>query len=324
MPTMPSPERSPRRSRFAWLVVGLVVAVLAASCSDTSTRRPATEHVHADTQFGTNVWEAPGEDQAAAMARLDATFGHLPVVRVFSTWPPTPWPALQHDVGRRSVVVSFKIRPSVILSGAADDRLRTWFSAAPTDHDVYWVYYHEPEAAVEGGELNADRFVQAWNHVAALAEESGNPRLHATLVLMCWTMQARSGRDWRDYLPEPSLVDVLAWDCYAKGADSRSYADVASLLDPTIEASRAAGAKWAIAELGARIAPGANGDDRAQWLSEVGAYAHGHGAAFVTYFDAPIGGSFRLTDLPSVRVWTRLVASSRRRAPERRRPEEQA
>jgi hypothetical protein len=323
VPTMVSPERSPRRSRFAWLVGGIAAAVLAAACSDTSTSRPATVQAQTDTQFGTNAWRAPGEDLAAAMARLDATFGQLPIVRVFSTWPPTPWAVLEHDVGRRSVVVSFQIRPSVILSGTADDRLRTWFSAAPTDRDVYWVYDHEPEAGVEDGQLTPDRFVEAWNHVAALAEESGNPRLHATVVLMCWTAQDRSGRDWRDYLPEPSLVDVLAWDCYAKGEDSLSYADVASLLDPTVEASRAAGAKWAIAELGARIASGANGDDRAQWLSEAGAYAEAHGAVFVTYFDAPIGGSFRLTDLQSVQVWTRLVTSSRRRAPERRRPDEE-
>jgi hypothetical protein len=204
-------------------------------------------------------------------------------------------------------VVSFRLRPSKVLAGEFDDELTAWFREAPRDRDTYWVFYHEPEDETERGTFTADAFRDAWSHVARLAAAADNPRLHATLVLMCWTASDRSGRDWRDFVPDDGGVEVLAWDCYAKGHDASTYADTAALLEPAREASAAVGADWAIGELGARIMPGDDGHERAAWLTQVGEYARAHGARFVAYFDAPIGGSFRLTDQPSIDAWAALV-----------------
>ncbi len=205
--------------------------------------------------------------------------------------------------------------------GRSTIELLAWFRNAPVDRDTYWVYFHEPEDNVERGDFTAQEFSDAWSHVARLAASVDNPRLRATMILMCWTVNETSGRDWHDYVPTSGEVDVLAWDCYAKGADAHSYADPAELLEPARVASSEVGADWAIAELGARIQPG-TGTDRAAWM-EAGRRLRGatHGAVFVTWFDAPIGGAFQLTDEPSIRAWasTGAVRPASGRGPSQRR-----
>jgi hypothetical protein len=295
------------------LLASLLVSALVAGCSQTSTSTSTSppEQSHRPTLFGTNVWRAPGEGRAQAMARVDATYGRVAVARIFSPQLPDPWPSLKREVGDRPVVVSFRLPPAEILSGAADAPLRAWFRAAPRDRDTFWAYFHEPEDSVERGEFTAEDFAAAWSHVADLAAEAHNPRLRATMILMCWTAQPGSGRSWRDYVPDTGAVKVLAWDCYAKGDNSVTYADPADLLDPAREASADAGAGWGIAELGARSSPTSGGGDRAEWLTDIGTYAQEHGARFVTLFDAPIGGEFRVTDQSSIAAWADLVAWSR-------------
>jgi hypothetical protein len=290
------------------------VSVLLAGCTgedadSAPTADPTAWSTLPATVFGSNAWQAPGEDRRAAMARVDASYGPVGIVRIFSSWPPPPWPYLTRDTGNRPLVVSFRVPPDVVLSGTADARLEAWFRSAPTDRDIYWVYFHEPEDQSEQGWFSPQQFAAAWSHVQQVAAGVGNPRLHATMVLMCWTADDRSGRDWHDYVPA-SGVEVLAWDCYAKGHDTSTYADPTTMLDPARAASAEVGASWGIAELGARVAPGADGSDRARWLQEVAGYAVDHHARFVTYFDAPVGGDFRLTDQPSIQAWAGLVRTS--------------
>lgn len=284
----------------------LLVALTVAGCS--APARPSAPDP-GDTLFGTNLWERPGESRAAALARLESTFGRLDVVRVFSPWLPPWWSDLDEDLGDRPAVVSFQVPPARILSGAADARLTRWFGAAPTNRDTWWVYLHEPEDDVEAGAFTAEEFRAAWSHVAALAEAVGNPRLHATVVLMCWTARESSGRDWRAYVPARG-VDVLAWDCYAGGHDAATYADPEELLRPAHEAAAAVGAEWGIAELGARLGSSSAAVERAAWIETAGEYAGRHGARFALWFHAPAGGDFRLLDEPSARAWASLVEAS--------------
>jgi hypothetical protein len=308
MPTRPRRKGASDRRAPVFVALAILGALVTGPCSVTSAGRTADRDAN-PTLFGSNVWRGPGESRRAAAARIDGTYGPIRIARVFSEWLPPAWSALEHDLGPRPLVVSFRLPPSRILSGAADGRLTAWFEAAPVERDTFWVYHHEPEDEVERGAFKAQEFVDAWRHVARLAAAADNPRLHATLVLMCWTVNARSGRDWRSYVPQTGEVEVLAWDCYAKGNDSASYAKPIELLEPARRASTAAGASWAIAEVGAQTRPG-TGRDRAAWMEDVGGYAASHGARFVTWFDAPVGGAFRLTDRPSIRAWARLVRGS--------------
>lgn len=307
--------------KFRPAPVLLVLALTAAAGTACSTKPPPPVAVMPDehtTLFGSTVWQAPGEVLGDAVARVDASYGPIRIVRLFSSWLPPSWDGLRRDLGRRPVVVSFRPSPRRILTGELDDQLRAWFAQAPRDRDTWWSYQHEPEDEIERGVFTAEEFRAAWSHVAQLADQADNPRLHATMTLMCWTAAKRSGRDWRDYVPTGAAVQVLAWDCYAKGGDAETYADPAELLDPARQVAGEAGADWAVAELGAQIGPGGNDSDRAAWLDEVGAYARRNDAVFVTYFDAPIGGEFRLLDEASSHAWAAQVAStprhSRRRA----------
>jgi len=296
------------RLRVARAVAAVVVLTTAVATACTAP--PVAPRAQETTVFGSNVWQAPGESRPAALARVDATYGPIGIARIFSPSLPGPWDEIEAELGDLPVVVSFKLDPDQVLSGAADTELRDWFESAPVDRDVYWAYFHEPENDVERGAFTPAQFTEAWSRVARLARSTDNARLHATVILMCYTVNQGSERDWRDYAPSGDLVDVLAWDCYAKGTDADSYADPATLLDPARKAAKALGADWAIGELGARIADGADGQDRANWLNKVGTYATRHRARFVTYFDAPFGGSFQLLDGPSIQAWAGLVGSS--------------
>ena len=260
-----------------------------------------------DTVFGSTVAQGQGETRREAFARINAAYGPVSLVRLYSPGPPPSWQELYRDLGAVDAVISFKAEPEEVVSGALDSRLAAWFAAAPTQRDTYWVYFHEPENDVEQGRFTASDFRAAWEHVAALAAGEDNERLHATVVLMCYTLDPASGRDWRDYLPGGDLLEVLAWDCYNAGSDKGVYADPAVLLDPAVAASDEADAHWGIAELGATLAPGDDGRRRAAWLTAVGEYARENAAQFVTYFDANVGGDFRLSDPASIEAWRRLV-----------------
>ena len=261
------------------------------------------------TLMGSTVNRENGETAAEALARIDASYGPIRVARIFSPGLPASWTYLDGLLGDRPAVVSFRPSPRSVLSGRWDRTLRAWFRAAPTDRDTWWAYYHEPEDEVERGYFRAREFTQAWKHVDRIARSVANPRLHATVILMCWTPQEKSGRNWRDYVPTDGRVDVLAFDCYAKGRESEPYADPERMFAAGYRAAHAIGAEWAVSELGAVRDSADDGSLRADWISTATAWATGR-ARFVTYFDADVGGDFRLTDEPSRAAWEAVVAAS--------------
>jgi len=118
-------------------------------------------------------------------------------VRYFNPGAPAAWPGNAGAVNR-TVIVSFKLNPSDILSGAEDSRMKTWFANAPRDRDVYWSYYHEPEDQIADGDFSAADYRSAWRHLKSLANQAHNPRLYSTLILMQWTLNPQANRNWQD------------------------------------------------------------------------------------------------------------------------------
>ena len=125
---------------------------------------------------------------------------------------------------------------------------------------------------------------------------------------MGWSLSAQSGRNWKDYYPGSSTIDVLGWDTYNLAAPKGKYNDAATVMGDVVATSRAAGKPWGIAELGSLLVSGDSGAGRAAWLNQMASYAQAQGAAFVTYFDAPVGGEYRLLDAPSQRAWKAVVS----------------
>jgi hypothetical protein len=257
------------------------------------------------TLFGASVW-ASGTTWQDAVATSDQRYGHLKVVRVYYSGLPDSWSGRAGQLDR-PVVVSFKVDPSRVLSGADDDFFRHWFASAPRDRDVWWTLWHEPEDDVAAGRFTATAWRDAVRHLSALADEAANPRLHATVILMCWTVSSHSGRTLADFFPGADAVDTIGWDCYSHPNDPSTYVDPAQIFGDAVAASKRLGVGWGIAETGSRLVPGDDGSKRAAWLHQIARYADSNGAQFVTYFDSIVGGEFRLLDEPSRQAWHDVV-----------------
>jgi hypothetical protein len=270
------------------------------------THAPVKAAPSSGTKFGATVWPKTGESLPKAVARESADYGQLGVLRGFATGLPKGW-ANYTTSTNGDLVASFKAAPRDVLAGKVDAPLRAWFASAPTDRNVYWSYYHEPEDNIAKGEFTAADYRAAWVHLTALAR-STNPRLHSTLVLMAWSVDPASGRNWRDYYAGNSTIDVLGWDAYNLVANKGRYDTPDHVFGKSIAVSKSVGKPYGFAEFGSVIAAGDNGTGRGAWLRSAGSYLRSSGSLWAAYFDAPVGGEFRFVDGPSAAAWRSVMA----------------
>ncbi|MEV0429925.1 DNRLRE domain-containing protein [Micromonospora sp. NPDC050495] len=246
--------------------------------------------------------ETAGETYQQALARIDGYYNGLESVRVFYPGLPQAWPG-KLDVSGRPMIVSFKAPPAEVKAGLHDAYLRDWFRAAPTNQDIYWTYYHEPE---NDSFAPAD-FVAAFQRVSDLAEQAGNPRLRATLILMGWTLEDASQRDWTNWYPGREYVDVLGWDVYNEGWKKGNYNPPVDMFAKVVAVSRQEGLPFGIAETGSPLVAGDTGSGRAAWLRALASHLTAEGALFADYFDLDwrqqAGIDYRLRDTASMTAW---------------------
>ena len=265
------------------------------------------------TLCGASFQPTGGQSYMSTLASEEGMIGGLKAVRVFYPGAPAAWPGNAGNVNR-TVVVSFKYNPSQILNGSEDSTMRQWFANAPRDRDIYWVYWHEPEDDIANGEFTAAQYRSAWARLASLADEAHNSKLHATLVLMQWSVAKASGRNWLDYYPGSNVIDVLGWDVYNSTFKKGTYDPPANLLNPIIAASNSVGKRWGVAELGsAKVPSDPGGNARAAWLSQVVNILQNNNVLWATYFDLDwLNGAYdyRLRDTASQNVWRSFCQSS--------------
>ena len=263
------------------------------------------------TLFGSSVYQESGETFQSAYDRRVREFGSMPVDRVYYPGLPKPWPGNAGYGNGQAVFVSFKVDPAQVLTGAYDATLTSWFETAPRAKDVYWTYYHEPEDNIEAGAFTAAQYRAAWQRISSLALRANNPRLHATLILMCYTLTPASGRSFADYYPGDAYIDVLAWDCYNQVWAKGQYIAPSTQFAGVLNESAATGKPFAVTEFGSQVAVGdTTGAGRAAWLRASAAYLSSVGAVAVTYFDSPVDNDYRLLDANSLAAWASVVASS--------------
>jgi hypothetical protein len=267
-----------------------------------TTQPPAT----GSTLYGASVYQ-DGLTWPQALSRSNAWYGGMHVVRVYYSGMPDNWPG-RAGAANAPVSVSFKDAPSRVLSGQDDAFFTNWFATAPRDRQIWWTYWHEPEDDIEAGKFTAADYRAAWVHLKQLADEAGNPNLHSTLILMCWSLNPLSHRSFDDYFPGKGTIDVLGWDCYNRSAGKGTYTAPADVFGPLVAKSDAIGLPFAIGEFGSVLATNdANGAGRAQWLADSAKYFTSHNAVFVTYFDSVIGADYRLLDAASRSAWRQVV-----------------
>ncbi|MEO3776754.1 hypothetical protein ABGB16_07850 [Micromonospora sp. B11E3] len=259
---------------------------------------------------GASIHLLAGESFSAALARSDRAYGPLRMVRVFYPGLPPAWRDSRADVADRTVVVSFKAAPAEVAAGRHDSRLAAWFASVPRDLDVYWSYFHEPEDDIARGAYTSAQYRAAWQRLARLADRAGNARLRSTLILMCWTLNPRSGRTFEHYWPGGDAVDVLGWDCYNSGGKYGRYTAPEQVFGPMIAKSRALGKPWGLAETGSLRIPGDTGAGRAAWIRTMSRYLNDQRPLWVAYYDYQVpDGDFRLTDAPSREAWRAWCAA---------------
>jgi hypothetical protein len=266
---------------------------------------PSAAAVTPPTLCGASFAASATQTYQQAFAAENARFGGLDTVRVFYPGLPQPWPG-KLNAGTHLGGISFQPPPPEVLSGRDDAALASWFRTAPRAIDTYWSYQHEPEDDIAAHRFTAAQYRAAWQRIAGLAVQAHNPRLHATLILMGFTLTPASGRHWQDYYPGPAVIEVLAWDTY-NHADRGLYHTPADLYGPAVAVSRSVGKRFAIAETGSALVAGDKGAGRGAWLRAVTSYLIGQGAVFASYFDldwrAHGGPDYRLTDAPSQAAW---------------------
>lgn len=265
-----------------------------------TTGRP-TSGTGGPTLCGVSLELKSGQTHLEALREADARYGRLGMVRDFYTGLPKAWPG-RFGSDTRPTVVSFKMSPRDVIAGKHDRHMESWFKGAPTNRDVYWVFYHEPEDNIAKGEFSAADYRAAWRHLRKLADRAGNPRLKATLVLMGWSLEPKSGRNWRDYYPGRDVVQVLGWDVY--NLAKKGYQSPAEMYGRVVSVSRAEGLPFGVAETGSYLMSGDGGKARAAWLDDMASYLEKQKALWVAYFDLNWpSGDFRLRDAPGVSAW---------------------
>lgn len=304
-----------RQPRFRTLVRSSVLAITLALASATLAVSPATAQGQLAFEpagssaplFGGTVYRRGGETYDQAYARVTRAYGTLDIVRMFFPGLPKSWSKIAGDVGSTPVSVSFRTDPGAINSGRYDAQLRQWFATAPTNRPTYWTYFHEPE----NNTVDKAAYRQAWRHIAGLADTAGNPQLKSTLVLMCWTLDAKSGRNWRDWYAGDDVIDVMGFDCYNGGRKNGVYRDPANLLAPVAALAKSLGKPWAIPEFGTTVVTTDGGTQgRATWLRQYSSFVRDNGGAFATYFDSDSGVDYQLYDDVSRLAWRDIVQSN--------------
>jgi len=255
---------------------------------------------------GVSYLPEDGQSYADGLAAAERRYNGLDMLRIFE-WEPSPWPGRAGDFGG-TVVLSMKLKPKAVLAGKHDAAVRSWFQNAPRDQDIYWSLHHEPEDNLEKGEFTSEEYKAAWRRLAAMADATGNPRLRATLILMDWTLDPRSGRDWRDFYAGDDVIDVLAFDVYNHGYkdDPPQYLSAEYQLRYIVDLADRLNKPFGIAELGSVLIEGdRSGEGRAAWLRDMIGYLDKHDALWVSYFDIDHAenADYRLRDEPSVAVW---------------------
>ncbi len=265
-----------------------------------------------DTKFGVTVQAMSGVSYSSAYASSNSAYGGLESYRLF--YPGAPRQPGAAGYGRIPVILSFRYLPRDVLSGRHDAELAAWFRGASRSFPIYWVYSHEPENDIEQGAFTATDYRAAWSHIRAIQRSTGRMDMKATLVLMCFTLNQSTNRNWRDYYPGSDVIDVMAWDCYNWGQDESPpfYGDPAVLFGRAYALSASLGKQFGIAETASpRLSNDPSGYGRAAWLRSLAGYLSARHAAFVCYFDSHKPGSidFRLTDAPSRAAWRAIVSA---------------
>lgn len=299
------------------LATGLVLAPAArptggASAAAATTCVAAPTYTPTRTLFGSSLSTGTVDFQTA-FTQTTADFGTLKIVRVFDSGlpPANAWERRAPVLGSTPVITSFRPPVAEVLAGKHDAALRAFFQSAPTNMPILWTYWHEPEKEILAGKFTTTQFKAAFQRIANIAKGVCRPNLFPTLVLMGWTTNPASKRNWVDYYPGSAYVSTIAFDPYnnANGQPT-SYPEPSTMFSYVVQVGKASGKPWGIAETGSgTVSTDTTGSGRAAWLLKMATYFKNNGAAFVSYYNSDRQANFKLRDTPSKDAWRKVVTT---------------
>ena len=272
-------------------LLAAVAALTAGGSAQAATVAPAPVQAGAVSQqagpasgtwrFGASLNDANDAARLSAMMGRPLTSGRV----YFPGAPPTKW-------SDSSILLSVPSNGIVTVSFKAGDpaQVGAFLAGHPATQKCYASYYPEPEdnfptAAGKAG------YQAAWARYAPEIRKAG---CVPTAVLMAWSLNPNSGRDWHDWYPKGN-VDVLAWDMYNTQASKGLYAAPADMFKRVFEVRTETGLPVGVPEVGSTLAVGTTPAARAAWAHSFAVYARTNGVLFADWWDSaankPAGGT---------------------------------
>ncbi len=226
-----------------------------------------------------------GTTRLGGWAALEALTGTIPVRRSYDPdFRPFALSRMAADVGKRASVYSFKTDAMSMSSGVHDDALEMFVATIPRGHRCWIAWRHEPEDDT----VTPEGFCTGFDRFARIVKSAGRPEIVPTLILMGWTFDQRSGRDYRAWLPSVRDGVCAAIDHYNMAPDA-PWRTPGELFDGALNALRAAGfAHVGIAETACKTTV----DDvrQVEWIKQLGVWAAAQtDLDYVCWFDSDVG-----------------------------------
>jgi len=235
----------------------LVQSTAPASAAPRAVGVTSAAAVAATSPFGTSI------NSLDDVGRVSTLLGRpLSSVRVFLSNTPSTW-------AKNQLLATIPANGTVSLSfdsvnpGTAT-QIATFLSGKPSTMKCYATYFHEPEDNFTTATQKA-AYLASWHTYAPVFRAAG---CTPTLILMKWSLNPKSGRNWHDWYPQGD-VDVLGFDAYNTRAKVGGYGIPADYLAPILAASTETGLPWALTELGSDIPAGTSPSERAAWAHGV-------------------------------------------------------
>lgn len=138
------------------------------------------------------------------------------LARTFSSNLPASAPSnLSHHFGRRATWHSVKAGWPQMADGSLDSTLKSFLNSIPADHDLMLTFAHEPE---NDNPLNQEAARAAEWRAASVhfydVVKQTRPQTLVGPILMSWTFNSSSGRDWERWILPADKQDFMGLDPY--------------------------------------------------------------------------------------------------------------
>lgn len=234
-------------------------------------------------QHGSSVWFA--SDTYASTAEA---IGPLGSVRIFDDG--NGWGRVAERVAQVPTDVD------LVLSSKHDTGYLACLNDAVASRTggarVFACWMHEPDGKINKGELDRGEYIERTRDFCDNVHDDC-PGVLTTQILMSYSYQDDQLHRDHPSLFQPDVCDVYGIDYYTWSVPNLVPRPE---MQRFVDHARGDGRPWLVGEWGYNIARGGTSEQRAEWYADTSAwYAEQDDCLTVCYFNADVGGDFKLT-----------------------------